>query len=221
MAIKVTRLQDVFKKKVEDAVGYPTIWIDLEDKIHTDDKCELIEAVPLTRLIKNDETYPDIVPWLTIDKRWAKKLFVVGTIIRVGSHVTECGPLSTTRNFSPDEVDFSKIFEKAKSLRIAQSCFYGCQSLTEIPEDVFANCPLLVACLNTFTNTPIKSIPENLFAYNPELNSLMCCFEYCDQLTEAPEGLFANNPNLENTVNTFEGTQVTKIPPTVGQLKQQ
>ena len=49
----------------------------------------------------------------------------------------------------------------------------------------------------------LTSVPEGLFANNPNVTNFSYCFYYCYALTSIPEGLFANNPNVTNFTNCF------------------
>jgi hypothetical protein len=58
-------------------------------------------------------------------------------------------------------------------------CFYGCSSLTDLPEGLFANCP--------------------------NVTSFESCFRDCSSLTEVPVSLFDNNRMVLNFEWTFYG----------------
>lgn len=49
----------------------------------------------------------------------------------------------------------------------------------------------------------LTSIPEGLFANNPNVTNFSDCFMECSRLTPIPAGLFANNPNVTNFSNCF------------------
>ena len=82
--------------------------------------------------------------------------------------------------------------------------FYGCESLTNIPEDLFANCPNVTTFKSTFEEcTSLTRIPENLFANCPNVTTFESTFEDCISLTSIPEDLFANCPNVKDFTYTF------------------
>ena len=92
--------------------------------------------------------------------------------------------------------------------------FYGCTSLTSIPENLFANCPNVQSFEGTFQGcTNLTSIPKDLFANCPNVESFMRTFYECTSLTSIPENLFANCPNVESFRETFRGcTNLTGNP---------
>ena len=78
-------------------------------------------------------------------------------------------------------------------------CFANCYDLTSIPEGLFANNPNVTNFSNCFYNCyNLTSIPEGLFANNPNVTNFWFCFANCYNLTSIPAGLFANNPNVTN-----------------------
>ena len=58
----------------------------------------------------------------------------------------------------------------------------------------------------------LKSIPENLFANNPEVADFACTFWNCKALTEIPENLFANCPKVTDFSYIFAATSISSIP---------
>ena len=84
------------------------------------------------------------------------------------------------------------------------SAFGNCISLTEIPEDLFENCPNAKKFEDTFSGcTSLTSIPENLFANCLNVTSFEGTFSGCTSLTSIPENLFANCSNVQNFAETF------------------
>ena len=82
--------------------------------------------------------------------------------------------------------------------------FYECASLQSIPENLFANCPLVESFWATFSGcTSIRSIPENLFAHSPNVTNFRFAFSRCNSLTEIPDNLFTHNPNVTTFAQTF------------------
>ena len=93
-------------------------------------------------------------------------------------------------------------------------CFYYCDGLTSIPEGLFANNPNVTTFSKCFYEcSALTSIPEGLFANNPNVASFSECFYNCRRITSVPVRLFANNPN----VTTFSGcfykcSGITSVP---------
>ena len=87
--------------------------------------------------------------------------------------------------------------------------FRGASGLTgSIPENLFANNPAVESFLETFNGASglTGSIPENLFANNPAVTSFAGTFRGASGLTGSiPENLFANNPAVIYFANTFNG----------------
>ena len=108
---------------------------------------------------------------------------------------------------SPTEKSFEKITDFSYG-------FYGCESLTSIPEKLFANCPNVTNFEGTFAScTSLTSIPSTLFANCPNVTDFKCTFYGCTGLTSIPENLFANCPNVTNFRGTFyECTGLTGEP---------
>ena len=94
-------------------------------------------------------------------------------------------------------------------------CFQNCTGLTSIPNDLFANNPEVTNFGHCFQNcTGLTSIPNDLFANNPEVTNFQNCFNACTGLTSIPERLFANNTKVTNFRNCFNGcTGITSSTP--------
>ena len=92
-------------------------------------------------------------------------------------------------------------------LNTAETDFRSCFSyyvLRSIPEDLFAHNPQATNFSDCFYScTSLRSIPEGLFANNPQATDFWCCFYYCLSLQSVPEGLFAHNPQATNFGNCF------------------
>ena len=108
---------------------------------------------------------------------------------------------------SPTEKSFEKITDFSFG-------FYRCESLTSIPEKLFANCPNVTDFTLTFEYcTSLTSIPEDLFASCPNVKTFLKTFGGCTSLTSIPENLFANCLKVTNFVGTFyECTGLTGEP---------
>lgn len=91
-----------------------------------------------------------------------------------------------------------------KGLTDVNNCFYSCTGLTSIPNDLFANNPEITDFFSCFYNCPgLTSIPEGLFANNPKVTDFSLCFYYCTGLTSIPSNLFANNTKVTDFSNCF------------------
>ncbi len=83
--------------------------------------------------------------------------------------------------------------------------------ITEIPENLFGNCPNIKDFSYTFAGTAITHIPENLFVNCPNVEDFSYTFERT-AITNIPEGLFANCNKVYSFSGTFGNTQITSIP---------
>ena len=63
-----------------------------------------------------------------------------------------------------------------------------------------------------FRSYALRSIPEDLFANNPQATNFSYCFCSCISLRSIPEGLFANNPQATNFRDCFSGTSLQSVP---------
>lgn len=69
--------------------------------------------------------------------------------------------------------------------------FRECPALTEIPEDLFADCRSLTNLSNTFYScTGLTSIPEGLFRGCTNVSVFYGVFDSCTGITEIPEDIF-------------------------------
>ena len=92
------------------------------------------------------------------------------------------------------------------------SCFNGYISLQSIPEDLFANNPQATNFSCCFYScTSLRSIPGGLFAHNPQATDFSYCF-YETRLQSIPEDLFANNPQATDFRDCFNKTLLQSVP---------
>ena len=91
------------------------------------------------------------------------------------------------------------------------SCFNGYISLQSIPEDLFANNPQATNFRDCFSKTLLQSVPEGLFANNPQATDFWGCFSGTS-LQSVPEGLFAHNPQATDFYHCFSGTSLQSVP---------
>lgn len=105
-----------------------------------------------------------------------------------------------------------------KNMDVTQASFFntfdGCSSLTQIPENLFANTPNITSFYATFFEcSSLIKIPERLFYYTPKVTSFYATFGACTNLTQIPEKLFENNINVVSFESTFSiCTTLTQIP---------
>ena len=92
------------------------------------------------------------------------------------------------------------------------SCFNGYISLQSIPEDLFANNPQATNFSCCFYScTSLRSIPGGLFAHNSQATDFSYCF-YETRLQSIPEDLFANNPQATDFRDCFNKTLLQSVP---------
>lgn len=82
-------------------------------------------------------------------------------------------------------VSFANVFEYSSKL-------------TSVPEGLFSKAVKAEDFSNAFGNSMLSSVPERLFANNPEIRSVNGIFFYCIALRSVPEGLFAGCTKIEN-----------------------
>ncbi len=82
--------------------------------------------------------------------------------------------------------------------------FGYCTSLTEIPEDLFSNCPQVKSFTHTFAYSGLEEIPENLFANCSDVEWFQGTFAECSNLTGNAINLWQRVPNGES--NNYIGT---------------
>lgn len=131
--------------------------------------------------------------------------------------------------------DFLKYAEK---LLWVDNMFYSCGKITEIPANLFYNCPELNSVSNVFgatgitsidkdifsknpllddasqifSQTPLEEVPAGLFDHNPEITTFNAVFSNCTQLTKIPAGLFAHQTKVETFRMAFNHTALEEIP---------
>lgn len=126
----------------------------------------------------------------------------------------------------------------AEKLLWVDDMFYACKNITEIPADLFYNCPELNSVKNVFggtgithidkdifsknpklddasqvfAQTPLEEIPAGLFDHNPEITTFNAVFSNCPNIKSIPEGLFAHQTKVESFRMAFNYTAVESIP---------
>ena len=101
-----------------------------------------------------------------------------------------------------------------KDLNSLEKIFYECTSLQSIPESLFAHNPNVTNFTYAFYGcSALTTIPENLFANCPKVTDFSCTFWGCSALTTIPENLFANCPKVTSFSYVFAGcSTLTTIP---------
>lgn len=205
MAIKVTRLQDVFNNRVQDSVVVPTIWVDEDGVEHEDTTHDIISGDGISSVLFSS------LLLLPEPNRISAVYTVPGQIKQVGSHVIAVGALSNIAPKSfvdPYQFDLSQTFKYARNLEALYSTFshfiYSSEEgwLKEIPEDLFYGCPKLRILSSTFARTTFSKIPNKLFSKNPALESVDKLF-YNSSIESVPGDLFRNNSKLSRVRQCF------------------
>lgn len=220
MAIKVTRLQDVFTQKVKDFLNMPTIWLDsITGEEHEDYEHTHIESHdPRSFTWREKRTAPSYVIERVYSMDEKPGTFRVnGPIKQIGSHVIECGSICIDQrdNMAYPYLDqLDQIFKYATNLESLHNTFKALDIGTNefiIPENLFWNCNKLKTLQKVFNGTNLKHIPENLLAKCPNLESVRGIF--CNTMvSEIPEDLFKNNPKITDFNSAFRLTEIKKIP---------
>jgi len=89
--------------------------------------------------------------------------------------------------------------------------FYGCSSLTSIPNDMFHNSPNVTSFYRTFFSSGLEEISADAFRYCPLVTNFRATFNY-SEITEIPELLFRYNEEVTDFSDAFSGTNITYIP---------
>ena len=111
---------------------------------------------------------------------------------------------------SPTENTFAKIKQNGFNYM-----FLGCSSITDIPNDLFANIPENITSFEETFNECIslKSIPKDLFKNAINVQSFEHTFSECTNLNSIPEDLFKNATNVQTFKETFRTcTSLNSIP---------
>lgn len=92
-------------------------------------------------------------------------------------------------------------------------CFYGCYSLTAIPDGLFDTCTNAYSFISCFDGcSAIREIPIGLFE-KTKAQSMERCFANCVAVTEIPDSLFAGLSEITSFKGCFAGCSgVTEIP---------
>jgi hypothetical protein len=93
-------------------------------------------------------------------------------------------------------------------------CFFHCNGLTSIPEELFKYNTQADNFKRCFTICRgLTSLPAGLFRYNKQARNFMLCFGDCSGLTSLPADLFRYNTQAETFSNCFvKCSGLTSIP---------
>ena len=93
-------------------------------------------------------------------------------------------------------------------------CFFHCNGLTSIPEELFKYNIQADNFKRCFTICRgLTSLPAELFKYNTQARNFMFCFGDCNGLTSIPADLFRYNTQAETFSNCFvKCSRLTSIP---------
>ena len=97
------------------------------------------------------------------------------------------------------------MFTGCRKVTCFAMAFCQCTSLKSIPSGLFSDCPEVTDFEAVFSGVgPLNTIPSDLFANNPKVTSFSRAFEYCSSAScTVPAGLFANNPLAVSFNRTF------------------
>lgn len=227
MAIKVTRIQDVFKNKVSDQLKKPTIFVDDRGLEYEDYDFEAIEAsnevlssvymAPMIKAKKDGR-----LNWFFANSHLQKINLADGSSVsvlkvrdshikQIGSHVKWCGPLSNM--YDPYPFNIRETFRYAYKLQTLENTLSYIYDKLEnqdfekgsLPEDLFWYCPDLEEARSVFANNRINliTIPSGLFERNKKLKSVNGLFSKCWNLVNVPADLFKNNPDIQYARGIF------------------
>lgn len=93
----------------------------------------------------------------------------------------------------------------AKSYKNSLSGIFSCcKKLVTIPDYIFAYNPQITSCSYAFEDClKLQAIPEHTFYGIPEITSVGHCFDGCSSLTSIPENLFANCLHIHYAYSCF------------------
>ena len=118
-------------------------------------------------------------------------------------------------NYTFGDIGEHKVaIEFKKDVTDFSDCFYNCSALTNIPANLFANCPNVTDFSDCFRYcSGLTSIPENLFSTNTAVTNFAFCFSDCSGLTSIPENLFTNCTAVTDFNGCFIScSELTSIP---------
>ena len=80
------------------------------------------------------------------------------------------------------------LFRNCYNVRIFSYCFFGCHSLNFIPNRLLYNCTKATSFESCFERCrKLSFIPEDLFTYCPDAKFFTDCFKDCSGILDIPE----------------------------------
>ena len=145
---------------------------------------------------------------ITNIKHYAKRIY-----LEDGTELDVSGIGSLNYTF-PNAGEHKVWIEFKEDVTSFDNYFYGCSSLTSIPENLFETNTAVTSFSACFHGcTGLTSIPENLFKTNTAVTSFDNCFYGCSSLTSIPGNLFATNTFVTYFSYCFYGcTELRSIP---------
>lgn len=96
------------------------------------------------------------------------------------------------------------LFAKATNATNFEQTFYGCTSLNTLPSDLFANNAEATSFNGTFSGcTSLETLPATLFTGATKAETFNRLFYECSSLTTLPEGLFDQTANVSDISQAF------------------
>lgn len=98
-------------------------------------------------------------------------------------------------------------------LSSCENTFVDCSGLTSIPNDLFAYNPNITNFNLAFLRCSLTTIPSDLFSYNINATSFRYIFQQCPNLTNLNSDLFKNNTLATDFSGVFSNcTSLTEVP---------
>ena len=98
-----------------------------------------------------------------------------------------------------------ELFENNPKVLVFERAFNSCKKLAIIPENLFRYNNLAKNMGGIFSETVITSIPENLFANNPNIVDISYAFQDCKNITFIPQSIINKASSASTHYFTFKG----------------
>ena len=98
-----------------------------------------------------------------------------------------------------------ELFENNPKVLVFERAFNNCKKLAIIPENLFRYNNLAKNMGGIFSETVITSIPENLFANNPNIVDISYAFQDCKNITFIPQSIINKASSTSTHYFTFKG----------------
>lgn len=123
-------------------------------------------------------------------------------VVQWGATGLECVLFMNNPNLTKVAVPTKNSFANIESFKYA---FRDCNALIEVPENLFANCPIVTSFENTFDNcVNLITVPNNLFTNCSNVTNFKETFTGCTGLIGNAPNLWRRVPDGEN--NGYQGT---------------